>query len=453
MKKIHPKKFLLWLGEQLEIWKEEEIITEEQINKIKGKYNFFEVEQKGIPSKLIVSISTIGSLLIGSGIILFIASNWEFIPKLSKIGIIFGMVFIVNHLGYYLRYTKANYPKIGSAILFLGSILFGGGIWLIAQVYNITSRYHNGILFWALGIIPIAWLLGLETILSISSGLLSFWMVWKCTDFNVPNFPYLLLMVILILPLCYKEKAKVALLLSLTGLSVWFGLGPCAAYLNKTEFLMTICYLPLGIFIYSVGLLHSSIPKISSYQLFYKLQGSIILFLSIYVLSFKDSSQKVIMLLQKPLPILIPFFYILITVLFFSFGVMLYAFLLYRHKNSSFSKVMNYEFFILCLFLFFLISIFTLKNIVFYGIFSNLILLIFSVGFIFGGYCYNKQPAFVNLGFIFFSIHFTTRYIDLGWKYLSRSVFFTIAGLLLLLGATFMERKRKKLIEEIKVSR
>jgi uncharacterized membrane protein len=442
------KRLLLWLKEEIEIWRQEEIISEEQAERLQKRYDLFEIKEKAPPSRLITILSIIGSLLVGAGIILFIASNWQAIPKIGKLAIIFGMIFVVNHFGYYFKYTKGNYPKIGSALLFLGALLFGAGIWLIAQIYHITSRYHSGVLFWAMGISPVAWLLNLQPLLVLSSGLLSFWGVWKCYNLQIPNYPYLFLMLTIFFPLCYKQKAKTALFLSLVGFSVWFGFGVCGFHLRGEELLFVIpCLLAFGVLLYSVGLLHSLIQKIARYQLIYKFLGSIILLGFTYFLSFRSTQEWIKGVMPERL-FPTPFWFIFGTISLLSICVIFGGFFLSRKRPQYFSKVSDYEitFLILSLLYSLLIFVVAFYGVFYYGVLSNLMLLALTIGLIFFGY-YTKHHLFAKLGIIFFAIHFFTRYIDWGWRYLPRSIFFILAGVILLFGAILLERKRRRFIE------
>lgn len=445
MKKL-SKRFLLSLKKELEFWKVEGIVSEEQAEKIKERYGLLEIQAKGIPSKLITAISIIGALLVGAGVILFISSNWQAIPKPIRLAMIFGIILAVNHFGYYLKYTKGNYPKTGSALLLLGSLLFGGGIWLVAQTYHITSRYHSGILFWSLGIVSISWLLSLKTILVLSSGLLTLWTIWLSIDFSIPNYLYLILMLSIILPLCYRQKAKIALFISLLGILLWLGFGPCLVYFKESILLMIPCFLGSGVFLYSVGLFHNLFERIERYQLIYKFLGALIFFIFAYILSFREASQEMARLISRPLPA--PFWYIFGIITLLSLFAIATLFLSQK-RPQYYSRISGYEIIMLILFLLFPISILTLSDFTFYAILSNLILLVLSIGIIFLGY-YIGRASFVNLGFIFFGIHFLTRYIDWAYRYLPRSLFFIITGTILILIATFMEKKRRKLIYVIR---
>jgi uncharacterized membrane protein len=41
----------------------------------------------------------------------------------------------------------------------LGTMMFGAGIWLIAQIYHIDEHYPNALLIWSLGALGLAWAL------------------------------------------------------------------------------------------------------------------------------------------------------------------------------------------------------------------------------------------------------------------------------------------------------
>jgi len=446
MKERFPDKFLGWLKKEIDKWLKESIISEEQSNLLKEKYGLLDYGEKNIPSKIIISFSIIGALLIGSGVILLVASNWALIPNIVKLFIILCSIFIVNHFGYYLKYTKGNYPKIGEALLFLGALLFGAGGWLIAQSFNILTEDPNGVLFWGLGILPIAWLLEIELILVLSSCLISVWGIWAFTIYQGPNFLYPLFMLGFIIPLCYKQKATFALFLSLIGISLWLGFGPLQYTFDKGE-LFIGSYLIFSALLYSISITHNFFDRVSLHSISYKIIGLIVMFGFMYSLSFKflihDLTRATI---KESTPVIA---YIIFGGLFFLtlFSVIVNL-LITRKKSQSQKMLEKYEIIYLLFLLLIASSISLFPNAIFYVLISNIMLLIISIGLIFLGY-YSHQKFKVNLGFLFFLTHFFTRYIDWGWQFFPRAVFFIIAGSLLILCATFLERKRKKMIKEI----
>ncbi len=77
---------------------------------------------------MIQTISVLGSILVGIGVLLFIAANWSEIPRFAKLGIIFVSLLASHGTGYWLRYEKKSYPRVGASLILLGSILLESGI-------------------------------------------------------------------------------------------------------------------------------------------------------------------------------------------------------------------------------------------------------------------------------------------------------------------------------------
>ncbi len=54
---------------------------------------------------------------------------------------------------------RGNYPKIGEALHFAGSLLFLANIALVGQIYHLSSRPGNAFLLWWFGLAALPWLL------------------------------------------------------------------------------------------------------------------------------------------------------------------------------------------------------------------------------------------------------------------------------------------------------
>jgi uncharacterized membrane protein len=79
------------------------------------------------------------------------------------------------------------------------------------------------------------------------------------------------------------------------------------------------------------------------------------------------------------------------------------------------------------------------------AVFFNFLLLALVLGAI-GVGCWNREPAWVNLGIFFFALLVMVRYFDWFWALLPRSAFFIGAGLLLLFGGMALERTRRRVV-------
>lgn len=144
-----------WLFPELERWTEQEIISVEQAARIRGLY----AEPAGKLSWGLIVFFGLGATILGLGVILLFAYNWDEIPKPGKLAVIFGAIAAAHAAGWRLRAQSDWRGELGAALALLGTMGFGAGIWLIAQVYHIEEHFPHGFLIWALGALVMAWAL------------------------------------------------------------------------------------------------------------------------------------------------------------------------------------------------------------------------------------------------------------------------------------------------------
>ena len=127
------------------------------IEVIQESFNSMGVEQEkeDTSKKTIRIIVTIGAVLVGAGIFSFIAANWLEMTKPIKIGIILISMIVSYGAGWYLK-EKSELQKTGDALILLGSIIYGAGIFLVAQMFNIRANWPDGFILWMIGTIAMA---------------------------------------------------------------------------------------------------------------------------------------------------------------------------------------------------------------------------------------------------------------------------------------------------------
>lgn len=108
--------------------------------------------------KTINSILTIAAILVGAGVFSFIASNWQFMPKTIKVLLIVSFMLGSYTGGWYMK-ARMKFVKTGEALILLGVIIFGAGIFLIGQMFNIRANWPDGFLLWMLGTIALGYAL------------------------------------------------------------------------------------------------------------------------------------------------------------------------------------------------------------------------------------------------------------------------------------------------------
>ncbi len=133
-----------------------EIITQEIAEKILNYYN-----KKGStsPNRLFVVFGIFGAILVGLGIILILAHNWDELTRGTKVFFAFLPLLAGQVLsGFTLlkRQSSTAWRESSSAFLFFA---VGASIALVSQIYNIPGNAGSFMLTWMLLCIPLVYLM------------------------------------------------------------------------------------------------------------------------------------------------------------------------------------------------------------------------------------------------------------------------------------------------------
>jgi uncharacterized membrane protein len=106
-----------------------------------------------------VVFGILGALLVGLGIILILAHNWDAMPKTAKTVLAFlpllsGQIAVF----YSVKFQPGNKAWLESSAVFL-FVAIGASISLVAQIYNISGDFDAFIITWSLLGLPLAYLL------------------------------------------------------------------------------------------------------------------------------------------------------------------------------------------------------------------------------------------------------------------------------------------------------
>lgn len=397
-KTTHDSLFINKLKREIEEWFREGLIDEPLREKLLSRYRILDdIGQSAVPSRLITTLSVLGAILAGLGVLLFVASNWSLIPRWGKIAILYSSLILTYGCGYYIGYERQNYPKTGAALIFIGSFVFGAGLFLISQIYHISVHYPNGVLAWSVAVMPVAYLLRLRTLLG----------------------------------------------LSIIVLLIWLGMEASFHVIEAGRFYMhyIFLYFMAGITLWSIGLMHRGFVFLKTFSGPYIITGVVITFLSWFILTFTDTWQN---FGENELLI----FFIVITGLF----LLSSAFRSLSGDNERLWLMESISLFLLIAIVFYLSVFggdFSESSLRIYVILSNILFLIAVLGVMSLGYI-RRYPAYINTGLLFFALFVFARYFDIFWKMLPRSLFFITGGLLLLVGGFMLERKRRRVIRQLK---
>jgi uncharacterized membrane protein len=214
-----------WLHRELERWVDEKLVSPEQATHLRQRYP---VSMPAFSWGLIV-FATTGALVVGLGVILLLAYNWDGIPKFGKLALIFGAMAGAHAAGLHWLRQDDWRRKLGEAMLVLGTMFFGAAIWLVAQIYNIDEHYPNGFLTWAAGALVLAWVIRSTALGILAVLLVGIWGGCEAVDFNRPGHWAMLVVVLGVAPLAWRNRSAVLLALCvaatqallLLNLGVW----------------------------------------------------------------------------------------------------------------------------------------------------------------------------------------------------------------------------------------
>lgn len=114
----------------------------------------------------------LAATLLAAAVLMLVAANWEAIPRLARMIGIFVLIWGFNGAAAWAFGRGAD--RIGGALLLLATASFGGGIALVAQLYNLSGDAIDAILLW-FAVTAIAALAYRSGVLTIVCGFLSWW--------------------------------------------------------------------------------------------------------------------------------------------------------------------------------------------------------------------------------------------------------------------------------------
>ncbi len=208
-----------WLGNQLSRWISENIIDENTAERIRQLYPQIQSSR----SWAMIVFSGIGACVIGLGVILLFAYNWAAMSKFTKLTIIFGSIALSHFAGITIFFRSKRFKALGEALTIIGTMLFGSGIFLVAQIYHINEHFPNAFLLWGIGAALLAWTMPSIAQAVMAAILFTLWAIMEGVAFGI-SIPYIFGLLLLLFPLAYIKRngLLVGVLLLALGFSTLF---------------------------------------------------------------------------------------------------------------------------------------------------------------------------------------------------------------------------------------
>jgi len=219
-------KFRRQLRQEVEQWRSEGLIDDALYEQLCDRYQFNELESAA-RNRFIVILLVIGSILLGLGVITFVAANWQVWSRELRVALLLSGFVGINTVGFYLwrRPTERWQRRLGQALLLLGALILGANIALMSQMFHQSGLLYQLYLVWGLGVLAMAYslrltLLGMLSLLLIGLGYLVY--LWEPQNWEPQNliaigeFSWLRLMVqhlpifagLMFIPLAYWCRSR-----------------------------------------------------------------------------------------------------------------------------------------------------------------------------------------------------------------------------------------------------
>ena len=163
-----------WLAAESDWWRQEELLSPEQVRGILDRYEDARDIGRRRQSMLSFAVLSLAAVLFGMGVFLLIGFNWDALPRWSKLAAVLTAVGGVQAAALTVR-DRLGRPLAAEALFLLGCLLYGAGIWLVAQAYHLDGHYPDGVWWWAVGTLPFALCLNSVTCHMLLAALLALW--------------------------------------------------------------------------------------------------------------------------------------------------------------------------------------------------------------------------------------------------------------------------------------
>jgi uncharacterized membrane protein len=337
----------------------------------------------------------LGAVALAAGLLVFFASNWIEFGRGAKVASLFALTVFFYVAGFELtRDGRGGFPKLGVALIFLGCVMFGTDIVLLALIYDLTAEH--------------AWSLLIQ------------WVAW--------------------LSIAYVVRSRLVLFLALLGIVAWFGaeVGYCWGgywlYLGRP-----FHFVGVGACLLAVGGVHAWRGQ-REFGAAWALVGLLLVYLSTLILSIFDV-QKNFRLDAATAPSLV-------WLLFAAPYVVAVVALAVIHRRWRRATLTDPP----VLLVLFLLIVMTLASVIAATHQSRelwfiLLLTALSSAGIYLGIAW-ESPVFLNTSLVFFAVNLYTRFYEYFWDAMPKSLFFIVGGAALILGGIWVERMRRRLVRQ-----
>ena len=129
----------------LERWRAAGLLDDPAVAGIRA-YEAAQARPRGRQWQVLLAL-TLGGILLGAGVLLFVAAHWDAVSPLSRLALVLSMLIFFHGLGLLVR---ERFNGFATAMHALGTVSAGAAIALVGQIFNMQEHWPAAILLWAL---------------------------------------------------------------------------------------------------------------------------------------------------------------------------------------------------------------------------------------------------------------------------------------------------------------
>ncbi|WP_340203440.1 DUF2157 domain-containing protein [Ascidiimonas sp. W6] len=406
---------------------DQEVISSDTATKIRLWY-----EEKAVrrPNRLLLISGVLGAILIGLGIILILAHNWDSFPKVSKTIIAFIPLAITQLLVIYSMRKKGEVLKESSGTLLFFSV--GTSISLISQIYHLPGKMEDFLFTWMLLCAPLIYLLKSKSLTLLHLVFTTWWVVLVGYGYRseIPWFYGLLF--VWVVPFYFNlikqdnEGNMTAIMNWILPLNLIISLG---TFIDNNELIGFLMYALLFGILYQVGCL----KMLSSHSLRkngFKVLGVLGMIILLLITSFND--------VWKKLPNEVFRYEVEIYISVGMFVILLLFILKHIQSNKGFNPLLYVPLVFTVIFF-----VGTLDAIL-ATIFVNLLIFLMGVLFIRNG-ALEVNLGIFNFGLLVIVALIMCRFFDTDISFVLRGIIFVSVGIGFFIANYLMLKKKQEL--------
>jgi len=117
-------------------------MTAERIRAYEARHE----DNQGLRWPVLLAIS-LGGLLLGAGVLLFVAAHWEKFSPGARFGLVLSLVALFHIAA---AFASERFPVLSATLHAVGTISVGAGVFLAGQIFNLQEHWPGGLLLWTL---------------------------------------------------------------------------------------------------------------------------------------------------------------------------------------------------------------------------------------------------------------------------------------------------------------